>query len=405
MEEQVEEACLSYCYARKDKPYLDTLEKHLIPLKQPLTISTWWEDLIEGGAHREQEINKHLEAANIILLLVSADFLASSHCREILQRAMALHKEEKIAHIVPILIRPVDLKHDNILDGLQSLPKDGTSISESRNKDKAWIEVRRGIVEVIEKFRSQPRQPADVRDGFIFLGYAPVNGYRWDDDLRPAPGLGQPTDLPEAPWLVSEAIGISQISRRYSIFREKNVLRDFAGLSPDTSAIKQFADKYGELGNSVFLYYPKKVGQPDCILWSGEPLHLWTDEIREMHILVTLWEMIQHKQVEKLKEHIIWSLDTMSVIFTWKFPDGKQRVAVIASEKIRPVLFYQLEWGEVCKPALYYLSQEIEEKLGGHVNPSLSLAERKLYMKPDSLLSALYVLLLLEMKTHDMKLH
>ncbi|WP_220209228.1 toll/interleukin-1 receptor domain-containing protein [Reticulibacter mediterranei] len=400
MEKHVETIHIFYCYDDKDKVFVDDLEKHLVPLKQSLNIHTWWEALIRGGADRKQELNKQLEQANIVLLLVSPDFLASAHCDEIWQQTLKLQKENKIFALIPIRIRPVELEYVEGMSGLQALPKYGSSISGARNKDKIWLDVRRGIVEVIEQFRSQPQQLEDVREGFLFLGFAPLNGYRWDYDLRLAPGFVMSTDLPEAPWLVSEAIGREEISRRYSLFREENVLRKFANLPQTTDAIKQFADQYGELGTSVFLYYPG----PASILWSGEALQFWVNEISEMHLLVTVWEMIQSGQIEKLTEHILWKLDTKCVAFVWKYPNGAQKSKVIAaSENIRPSLFYQFEWGEVIKPALYYLSNEVEEKLKGHVNPTLSLAQRKLYMVPDSLLSALYVLLLLEVHAYEIE--
>ncbi|GHO98365.1 hypothetical protein KSF_084130 [Reticulibacter mediterranei] len=393
-----------YCYAPKDIQFLKDLETHLEPLKTSLNICTWWEDSMLAGVNRKQEINKHLEEADIVLLLVSPDFLASADCCEIQRDALKLQKENRVSDVIPVIIRPVNLTHDETISGLQVLPKNRRPISTSKNKDIAWVEVQRGIAAVIDKIRSQPQQPSDVREGFMFHGYAATNRYRWDSDLRPFPNLEGQSDLPEAPWLVSAAVGKREISRRYSLFREKNIVREFTKLPATAEAIKQFADRFGELGVSVLLHYPEKVGQPESILWSGEALQFWAKEIREMSILVTLWEMVQNKQIEKLKEHIIWDVDAMSVTFVWKFPSGVPRCRIIASEKVSPQLFFQLAWGDVLKPALYFLHDEIEKRLVGHVNPTLSLTQRKIYMVPDSLLSALYVLLLLEVQEHTVGL-
>jgi hypothetical protein len=166
---------------------------------------------------------------------------------------------------------------------------------------------------------------------------------------------------------------------------------------------KQFADRYGHLGELVPLIYPDKVGQPDSILWAGEALPFWVNEIEEMNFLLSLWKMIQNRDIETLKKYIIWKQDPESVIFVRMSSDGTlKRGSVIASEQISPSLFYQLEWGEVIKPALYFLSNEIEQKLNGHVNPTFFLAQ-KACMVPDSLLSALYVLLLLEIQNHPIE--
>jgi hypothetical protein len=114
--------------------------------------------------------------------------------------------------------------------------------------------------------------------------------------------------------------------------------------------------------------------------------------------------MVQDRNIEALREHIIWKLDANAIFFVRRSSNGTfERAKVIASENNSSAFFYQLEWGEVIKPALYFLSGEIQEKLKGHVNPTLFLAQQKIYMIPDSLLSALYVLLLLEIREHPIE--
>jgi len=248
-----------------------------------------------------------------------------------------------------------------------------------------------------------------MKDGFLFIGFYPVGGYRWDHDLRPAPGLGEQENMSGAPWLVSEAVGIEELSQRYSIFRDKTALRDFAKLSPTAEAVQGFANDHGHLGNLVPLYYPGKVGQPDSVLWAGESLQFWLNEIEEMSMLVALWEMIRHKLIEALKEHIIWKRDPVSVLFVWESHSG-QRGAVIASDEIAPdeaspELFYQWSRGEVIRPALSYLCGRINKRLKGHVNPTLFPSHKmgqkaEMYMVPDSLCSALYLLLLMEVREY-----
>jgi hypothetical protein len=265
----------------------------------------------------------------------------------------------------------------------------------------AWLEVQREIVEVVNEYFTQPQEASDVRDGFMFIGLYPTNKFRWDTQLRPAPGLVEQADIPDSPWLVSEAVGKPEPIRRYALFREKTILRDFTTLSPTTDAIKEFADRYGHLGELVPLIYPEKIGQPESILWAGEALQFWVEQIDEMKRLVTVWDMVQNRQIEALKELVIWESDPGRVFILWRSSDGTfKRGTAIASEKLLPTLFYQFKWGEVIRPALSFLTNEIQQKLRGHVNPTLILAQQKTYLVPDSLLSALYVLLLLEIQDH-----
>jgi hypothetical protein len=242
-DKRIEAVKIFYCYDQKDKPYLLELEKRLKPLKDKLKIITWWDEMITGGTDRNQETMKQLKESSIILLLVSPDYFVSSQCMMIQQQALELHKTEKIFKILPIRLRPVDFEYEEIFK-LQSLPKSGDPVSKRRDKDEALLEVQRGIVEVVEEYFTQPQRASDARGCFVFIGFYPTNGFRWDTELRPAPGSVGQADLPDSPWLVSEAVGIPEPSQRYALLREKTVLRDFAMLSPTINVIKSFADKY-----------------------------------------------------------------------------------------------------------------------------------------------------------------
>ncbi len=68
------------CYARKDQQLLNELKTHLIPLQRQGHITIWADTDIGAGVEWESEINKHLDTAQIILLLVSPGFIASEYC-------------------------------------------------------------------------------------------------------------------------------------------------------------------------------------------------------------------------------------------------------------------------------------------------------------------------------------
>src|SRR6266566_2600131 len=387
-----------YCYEPADRPFLLDLETQLKPWKRSGQIETWDEHKVPAGANRNQEIEKHLKEADIVLLFVSPDFFASDHCQMLQQQAMHLRETNKRVSVIPIIVRHALWEQDSI-GMLQILPRNRCPINDWKDKDKAFKEIAEEIKEVVDFQFSQPKQASDTKNGFLYIGHYPVNGFRWDTDLRPAPLFTQPETLPDAPWLISQAVGLSELSQGYSIFDDPPVLRNFATLSSTTDAIKQFADSHGYLGQLVPLIYPHKVGQPDSILWVGEALQFWADEITAMNGYVTLWEMIRDRNTEALKECIHWKLDPKAVLFVKTSPNGEiERGTVIASENILPALFYQFEWGDVIKPALYFLCGEIDKRLAGHIKPTFFLAQQQIYMIPDSLLSALYVLLLLEIQ-------
>src|SRR5437763_238459 len=97
---------LFYSYSHKDIDLRDRLGTYLAPLKQQQKISEWHDRKIEPGANWETEISSHLESAHLILLLVSADFLASEYCFGVeMDKAMSRLKRGSVK-VVPVLLKP-----------------------------------------------------------------------------------------------------------------------------------------------------------------------------------------------------------------------------------------------------------------------------------------------------------
>lgn len=135
---------LYYCYDRNDKALREKLEKHLGALKQQGQITTWHMGEIQAGREWQREIAYQLQSADIILLLLSPDFIAS---KEIysgeMKEAFARHKRNE-ARVIPILLRPVDLE-GTFLSHLQALPSNGMAVTSWSNRDEAFVEVARGV--------------------------------------------------------------------------------------------------------------------------------------------------------------------------------------------------------------------------------------------------------------------
>ncbi|MDZ8236553.1 MAG: toll/interleukin-1 receptor domain-containing protein [Nostoc sp. ChiQUE01a] len=72
-----------FSYSHADEPLKDELVKHLGILKRQGIISTWDDRQIPPGGEWNQLINENLNAADIILLLVSADFIHSEYCWDV----------------------------------------------------------------------------------------------------------------------------------------------------------------------------------------------------------------------------------------------------------------------------------------------------------------------------------
>src|SRR5438132_1153332 len=94
-----------FSYSHKDQALREKLETHLTLLKREGLISSWHDRKIIAGTEWSGEIDAHLNTAQIILLLVSADFIASSYCSDIeVARAMERHNAGE-ARVIPVILR------------------------------------------------------------------------------------------------------------------------------------------------------------------------------------------------------------------------------------------------------------------------------------------------------------
>jgi hypothetical protein len=121
-------------YSHKDERWRQRLETHLAQLKNEGVYRIWHDRQILAGAEWADDIDDNFRSADIILLLVSADFLASSYCmgKEV-ELAMKRH-EEGSARVVPIILRPCDW-HTAPFGKLQALPRDGKPIQGAKSDD------------------------------------------------------------------------------------------------------------------------------------------------------------------------------------------------------------------------------------------------------------------------------
>ena len=138
-----------FSYAHEDETLKQKLVNHLTMLKRESVIEGWDDRMIKAGDEWEGEINDKLESADIILLLISSDFLASDYCFDVeMARAIELHDQGKVT-IIPIILRPVDWENAPF-SRFQALPKDARPVTEWENEDSAFANVAQGIRRCVE---------------------------------------------------------------------------------------------------------------------------------------------------------------------------------------------------------------------------------------------------------------
>lgn len=142
-------ANLFYSYSHKDEKLRDRLEVHLTTLKREGLISGWHDRKIGAGTEWKDAIDDNLKAASIILLLVSADFLASDYCYDVeLKYAMESHQKGQ-ARVIPVILQPCDW-NTSIFAKLQALPKNAKPVIKWKPRDDGFLNVVEGIRKALQ---------------------------------------------------------------------------------------------------------------------------------------------------------------------------------------------------------------------------------------------------------------
>ena len=144
--------------AEEDTEFLHGLERQLSSLKREGLIKCYNRYGLSPGIEWREKAKEYLNAADIILLLVSPFFVESDYCyREEAVLAMALHNSGK-TRVIPVIVRPIEWER-LVFGGLASLPI-GEAVSMWSNKEEAFSNIVKGIKETIDELRSKLRTPS-----------------------------------------------------------------------------------------------------------------------------------------------------------------------------------------------------------------------------------------------------
>lgn len=133
-------------YSKKDKEYADRLLDWLKPLERRGEIATWHDRDLKAGEEWDPMIREHLQTADIILFLVSNDFIKTDYIWDIeITSAIEKHNRGEAA-VIPIILRPCAWEGDMTpFSKLLALPDKEKTITTWGNEDKAWLSVFHGL--------------------------------------------------------------------------------------------------------------------------------------------------------------------------------------------------------------------------------------------------------------------
>lgn len=141
---EIELPSVFFSYSHADEVLRNELEKQLTMLKRQGIIETWHDRRIGAGEVIDSSIDERINSDDIILLLVSPDFLASHYCYDVeMKRAMERHSKGD-AIVIPVILRPCDW-HPAPFGGLNATPPDGKPVTKWPDRDEAFLEVAKAV--------------------------------------------------------------------------------------------------------------------------------------------------------------------------------------------------------------------------------------------------------------------
>lgn len=139
------------CYSHEDRSTVESLLKHLRQLEKKALLNIWDDGKILAGQDWDKSIKIHLEKADLILLFVSADFLASEYIEKTEMQAALQRHRDGLSILVPVIVRACDWMDYFEIGKFQALPQHGNPMRSAHFpfEDDAHYQVYQGVKAVV----------------------------------------------------------------------------------------------------------------------------------------------------------------------------------------------------------------------------------------------------------------
>ena len=202
---------LFYSYSHRDSQYRASMERSLALLKSVGHLMDWSDQSILAGSRISAAIRRKMENADIIVFLLSPDFIHSEECMNEWRRAEELTEANPQLFRIPIILRDCSWKDLLAKDDLKALPQDGVPVVTFDHQDTAWQQVYEGIKEVVNQLRNTftpkqdflaemgrtdfiSQQSINLKDIFVFLPLL-CRGSQKPEPDRPVDNITEPEQL------------------------------------------------------------------------------------------------------------------------------------------------------------------------------------------------------------------
>ncbi len=175
-------------YAHKDQRLFEAFLLHLKAMEREGLFEAWNDRKIPPGSEWAGEIDENLEQAQIILLLISADFINSDYCYSLeLTRALQRH-DAKECKVIPVIIRPCDW-HKSPFAKLNPLPPAEKPVTLWSNRDLAWTTIAEAIRRLVTGMAAGAASAASRSGGRLYA-------FQGEDQLPAIVNVGAPDPDP-----------------------------------------------------------------------------------------------------------------------------------------------------------------------------------------------------------------
>ena len=149
VERQVKKPRVFLSYSHKDEEYKKELDKHFAPLRNNGRVETWNDRKLEAGSRLNEIIQEELNTSDIIIFMLSSDFLDSYYCYDIEMKKAIEREKRGECKIIPVIVRAC-MWDETPLKNFLAFPKDGKSIEQYERKDDAYLEIAKGVREIVQ---------------------------------------------------------------------------------------------------------------------------------------------------------------------------------------------------------------------------------------------------------------
>ncbi|TWB56132.1 toll/interleukin-1 receptor domain-containing protein [Nitrospirillum viridazoti] len=171
-------------YSHADEALRKRLDVHLVPYKRQ-GVTVWNDREMLAGDQLDETIRQELAVADVILLLLSPDFIASPYCYDVeMQRAIERNQKGE-CRVIPVILRPCAWL-STPLKSLLAVPKDGKPVTQWPDEDL----VLHDVATEIGKALAAPKR-------------APAVAQAWSAGATP---FQAPSVMPPAPQKVTSSV-------------------------------------------------------------------------------------------------------------------------------------------------------------------------------------------------------